>query len=109
MNLTAIIGFLAAAAVVWFGVLEHAVRPEIFLDAHAMILVLGGTAAAALIAFPLKNYRDLIYFFHLGVLFPAQKAPAKVAAQILMLSTKPEPSSIDPNVWAKFHPFLVEG
>src|SRR5665213_2509183 len=25
-----------------------------------------------------------------------------------MLSTRPEPSAIDPEIWRKFHPFLIE-
>jgi chemotaxis protein MotA len=109
MNLTAISGFILAAGVIWFGVLAHAGHPQIFLDQHALILVLGGTLSAALIAFPLRQYKDIGAFLFLGVLFPPRKQMRKVIADVLLLSGRPEPSNMDPALWGALHPYLQEG
>jgi chemotaxis protein MotA len=67
MHFTGLIGILVGLCVVWYGVLERAVKPEIFLDPHALILVIGGTIAAGLIAFPLSKFTDLFDFLILAV------------------------------------------
>ena len=87
----------------------HFDRREIFLDTHALILVLGGTVAAALIGFPLKQAREAFRFLLLGVFFAQKSQTNRVIAQLIVLSTRPEPSSILPHEWRTYHPYLVEG
>jgi chemotaxis protein MotA len=86
INRTAVTGFGVAAAVVWFGVLHHAARPAMFLDPHAIILVLGGTAAAALIAFPVKQLFSILDMLFLATLFPKKKNYLDVATDIMKVA-----------------------
>lgn len=109
MNLTAISGFLTAAAVLWFGVLKSSINPLIFLDPHALILVIGGTIAAMLIAFPWNRVIDLVALMMYGVVFKKQNKNRKIVEDIIAAI----PSlTQNPPVIQNFklsHPFLLEG
>ena len=84
-------------------------RPEVFLDTHAIVLVLGGTLAAAIIAFPMRQFRDLLSFIFEDALFPIKKDFSKTVEHVLWLSAKPDIAAVPDNVRAEFHPFLSEG
>ena len=73
INLSTLFGIAGAGVVLWYGVLAGTVRKDIFVDPHALILVLGGTLAAALIAFPMSTFRDLWGFARWGL--PAALPP----------------------------------
>jgi chemotaxis protein MotA len=109
MNLSTLLGFAIAVGVVWLGVIGHSTRPTIFLDAHALILVVGGTVAAGLIAFPFSKFVDLFAFFITGVLYPAKRARGKIVEEVLRLSGNPRPELFDEHVPYSCHPFLAEG
>jgi chemotaxis protein MotA len=109
VNVTTFLGMFVAGVVVYKGVISGAVRKDIFLDSHALILVLGGTLAAALIAYPRRQFADLFSFITQGALVPSEKNTVKVAEQILLLSYRPELAKVDPHLRNKFHPFLLEG
>lgn len=109
IRLSAFIGIAAAAGVVWFGVLSGAARPEIFWDHHAILLVIGGTFAAALIAYPFRQYRDLWNFVTAGALFPTEKGFERAIEHLLMVASRPAIAKIDPGIRMEFHPFLLEG
>jgi chemotaxis protein MotA len=108
MNITTLLGLVAAFGIVW-GVVSHAARPEIFLDSHALLLVFGGTLAAALIAFPVRQFKDLMLFLFMGALFPSKKEDIRVIEQVLRLSGRPDFPTVDEKLRADLHPFLAEG
>ena len=107
MNFSTVTGLIVAGVVVWFGVLAPAAKPQIFLDSHALILVFGGTLAAALIAFPLKQFRELMSFVFMAALMPPKKQFGKTIEHILSLYNTPEPQSIKEA--GGMHPYLLEG
>jgi chemotaxis protein MotA len=109
INLSTFLGLIAAFCVIWFGVIAGNSRKEIFLDSHALILVLGGTFAAALIAFPLSQFRDLWTFFSMGALFPPEKGFTKTISHLMILSSRPLLANVDATIRETFHPFLLEG
>lgn len=109
INGSTILGLVAAFLVIWFGVIAGTARKEIFLDKHALILVLGGTFAAALIAFPISQMRDLWSFFSMGAMFPPDKGFVKTIGHLMMLSTRPLLANVDPAVRQTIHPYLLEG
>jgi chemotaxis protein MotA len=109
INGSTILGLIAAFLVIWFGVIAGSARKDIFLDNHALILVLGGTAAAALIAYPLSTFRDLWSFFTMGALFPPDKGFVKTINHLMLLSSRPLLANVDPAMRQNFHPFLIEG
>ncbi len=108
MNFNTLFGFLAAFAIVWFGVISPSAKPEIFLDQHALLLVFGGTIAAALIAYPISQFKSLFHFVLMGALFPPKRKAAKIAEQLLTLSRRPSMTTFN-QPHKEFHPFLLEG
>jgi chemotaxis protein MotA len=84
MNYSSASGILLALAIVWFGVIHPAAKPLMFLDQHALILVIGGTLSAALIAFPLRQLWSLFDLFFLAALFPKQKNLLTIASDIIV-------------------------
>ena len=55
MNISSLLGFLLAGAVFVGGVVSSTNNWMIYLNAHALVIVLGGTLAATLISFPFKQ------------------------------------------------------
>ncbi len=56
MNLSSTVGVIAALIVLTLAVLTSSKTPAVFLDPHGILIVLGGTAAAGLMCFPLRFY-----------------------------------------------------
>jgi chemotaxis protein MotA len=56
MNLSSVLGVIAALLVLVFGIVTSTNNPKIFLDMHGILIVFGGTAAAAMMCFPLRFY-----------------------------------------------------
>lgn len=105
MNLSSLLGFLIAGFVLYFGVIHGAKDPAIFLDSHALLLVIGGTLAATLIAFPLRHLFDLGSFLSYGVLLKMRTDPVALIEDIRRCY------QIDQNELAtkeNVHPFLIE-
>lgn len=109
IRFSSILGVAAGFWVVWFGVISHTPRPEIFYDQHALILVMGGTLAAALLAFPFRHFRDVAAFISAGAFFPMERNYVSTAENILRLSGRRADRALDPHVAIGFHPFLLEG
>lgn len=76
-----------AGAVLYFGVFHSAPNPWLFLDKHALLLVCGGTVAAAFISLPLSKLGDLLSLIIYGVIFKKKKSDL-LHAQELMEATK---------------------
>lgn len=65
MNFFSLIGFLMAGLVFAYGVLTAAGNPMMFLNEHAILIVMGGSVASAAIAFQLDRILVLFKaFFH---------------------------------------------
>ncbi len=67
LNLTTIFAAFMACSIVYFGVLKTVKNPMMFLDAHAILLVVGGTIAASLLAYPLPHLFQVLDFILFGV------------------------------------------
>lgn len=63
MNFSSILGSLAGLAVVVLGVITSSKSARVFLDPHGILIVLGGTAAAGLMCFPLRFYQRIVGVF----------------------------------------------
>jgi chemotaxis protein MotA len=72
-RVSAILGTLIIVGILYFGVLKNAANPLLYLDAHALILVILGTLAVSLIAFPIQKIDDLVNFVVFGIYFSKVK------------------------------------
>lgn len=109
MNLASLIGFGIAISVVWFGVIGPSANRNIFMDSHALILVLGGTTAAAFIAFPIRKILGMFQVLVRGVLFKRSSPNVTLVKEIIEASNV---AKMDPTALGNrnaSHPFLKEG
>jgi chemotaxis protein MotA len=109
MNFSSIFGFGIAAAIIWFGVVESAARPEIFLDTHALLLVIGGTSAATFIAFPFSRVLGLFKMVVFGVFLKQANNNRHLVEEMVLAAAAVQQ---DPTLLASrsaSHPFLEEG
>jgi chemotaxis protein MotA len=109
MNISVILGLTIAVAVVYFGAIKSVSDPKIFLDLHAIILVLGGTLAAALIAFPMRKIFGLLKILITKVILNQNTTISDVVKEIIDAAplAKTNPTSLA-NRKAP-HPFIEEG
>ncbi len=56
MNISSVVGVIAALFVMIFGIVTSSKSAMIFLDPHGILIVFGGTSAAALMCFPPRFY-----------------------------------------------------
>lgn len=56
MNFSTVFGILVAFGVLITSILTSTKSPHVFLDPHGILIVIGGTAAAGLMCFPIKSY-----------------------------------------------------
>lgn len=66
-KVSAIIGTAIIFGILYFGVIKPAANPLLYLDLHALALVLLGTLAVSLIAFPISKINDLFDFVVFGI------------------------------------------
>jgi len=109
MNISLVLGLIIAVAVVYLGAIKSVSDPMIFLDPHALLLVLGGTLAAALIAFPMGKIFGLIKILFTKVLLNRNTSLTDVVKEFVEAAqtAKTNPSALG-NRKAP-HPFIEEG
>ncbi|MBC7754029.1 MAG: MotA/TolQ/ExbB proton channel family protein [Moraxellaceae bacterium] len=56
MNISSVIGVVVALIVLIVSIMTSSKSAMVFLDPHGILIVIGGTAAAAMMCFPLKSY-----------------------------------------------------
>lgn len=83
MNISSLVGFILAGIIVWLGAISRSPKPQIFFDAHALIIVVGGTIAAGLIAFPLRRILNLVDLVLLGVLFKKKPSDTVIVNELI--------------------------
>ena len=86
-NYSSWVGFGIAGAVLFFGVFHALPHPGLFLDGHALLLVCGGTLAAALISLRFRKLEDLASMLVFGMLLKRNKPTLHHARELLELST----------------------
>lgn len=59
MNITGIFGFLAAAALIVYGMVAKGDKASLFLDYQSLAIVFGGTLGALLMAYPIKVIKNV--------------------------------------------------
>jgi chemotaxis protein MotA len=94
MNFSTLFGFLAAATVFLHSVFTSTENRSIFLNEHGIVIVLGGTLAAASICFPLKRIIQLSMIATRKMLFGYHINYPELISYIISLGDR---SRTDPN------------
>jgi chemotaxis protein MotA len=78
------IGF-SVIGYILYGVISHSARPALYLDVHALMIVVLGTLGVSLVAFPIRKITDILDFVLMGVLFKKRhKTKVEVITEILL-------------------------
>ncbi len=86
MNLSSLVGVISAFIVFFTAIFTSTQARSVFLDKHGILIVIGGTAAASLICFPVKNLFVLIKVFFKKVLGQFSQAHGIVIKEIVILA-----------------------
>lgn len=87
MNKSSLSGLILALSVFLTIALTSSKNPAVFLDWHAGLIVIGGTAAAAMLSFSVKNIILLFKVFLSRVLKSSEKQYSDVIAEMVDLAT----------------------
>lgn len=100
------IGLVCVASVLYFGVFKEAKSPTMFLNAHAIILVIGGTVAVSFLIYPLDKLASVIDFFLLGFLFRKERSNINSIYDLVALAKfySHNPAAI--LTYSPTHPFI---
>ncbi len=110
MNFSSFLGIFAGLAVLFFGMKETTANMDFFLDAHGILIVCGGTAAAASISFPIHKILSLLKVFFLRVLGRSKIDFQNTIVLLLELNKKAAqgPTALREAGANLNHPFLKE-
>lgn len=86
MNFSTLIGFLLSISVFGGAILLSAKNYHVFLDQHAILIVVGGTAAASCVCFSLPKVFGLVKVFVRRMLGKSRRDYLAIIDQIVMLS-----------------------
>lgn len=101
-------GLFACIAVVYFGIVHSAKNPWILLNSHALILVIGGTLAIALLTYSAPRLMAVMDFILFGFLFKMRKQEDAVARDLIAHIDRHFNQFPSFEMTGKPHPFLVE-
>ncbi len=88
MNFSSLFGVSFGMGVMYFALVETGMKMAFFLDKHGMLIVVGGTLAAASISFPISKILTLAKVFLLRVLGRNKVDYQSTITQILELNKK---------------------
>jgi chemotaxis protein MotA len=111
MNLSSIIGLVSGLTVMFFAMKGATSNLQFFLDVHGILIVVGGTAAASSVSFPLKKILALLKVFFLRVLGKSNADFKETISLILEINKRSAqgPQALKDSVTLIKHPFLKEG
>lgn len=110
MNFSSIFGVFFGVGVMYYALKGSNPDLRYFLDIHGILIVMGGTAAAASISFPVKKLFMLLKVFFLRVLGKRKVDYQDTITQILELSKRASNglTGLKDSIAMIHHPFLKE-
>jgi chemotaxis protein MotA len=88
MNFSSFLGLGIGAGVMYFALISTTDNLKFFLDPHGILIVIGGTLAAASISFPILKVLSLLKVFILRVLGPGRVDYQSIIHQLIELNKK---------------------
>ena len=86
INFSVLMGALAAAATIAGTLLMSNMNTNVFLNSHAMLIVVGGTTAATLLCFPISSLAKMVAVLFRKVLFRRGQSAQEVIAELTDLA-----------------------
>lgn len=110
MNISSLIGLIFGVAVMYSALTSTTDNLKFFLDFHGILIVIGGTAAASSISFPIFKVLQLVKVFMLRVLGANKVNFQGTINQIIELNKKAAMgvTALNESLAAIKHPFLRE-
>lgn len=110
MNYSSIFGVIAAVTVFAISIFSASPTWEIFFDVHGILVVVGGTAAAAILCFPFKTLLSLVKVLFRKFLGRTARRSELVIQEIVDLASaqKDDPEALRLRVDTIRTPFLKE-
>lgn len=110
INLSSLIGFALGVGIIYASLFETGMKLDFFVNFHGIVIVLGGTIAAACISFRLTKILEMLKVFILTVLGPRKIRYKKTIEEIMELHKKASthPESLREASNSIKHPFLKE-
>lgn len=110
MKLAPIIGLFCSVIIMVWGIMDSGAA-KVFLNFHAAVIVIGGTLAATLIAYPFRSVFGMLTVFARRVLSGGNLQAHGIIAEIVSLGDgyRKSESYLQDNVAKIANPFLKEG
>lgn len=102
------IGLGLCVLVLYFGIVHSLSNPLVLLNAHAIILVCGGTVAIAFLTYAPKRLMEVIDYVLFGFLFRWKKTEITVAKELICCIDQYYERLPSFPLKRKAHPFLVD-
>lgn len=110
MNISSLLGMILAFVVFMGAIVTSTSAAKVFLNGHAMLIVCGGTLAAAMISFPMSHLFEAVKILFKKVLGNPGVKPQELINEFVRLSEgyKSDPQFLAKNLTASTYPFLRE-
>ena len=102
------IGLILCGIVIYFGIVHSLSNPMVLLNAHAVILVCGGTIAIGFLTYTPTRLMEVIDFVLFGFLFRWKKTEINVAKELIVCVDQYYGKLPAFKVKEKPHPFLLD-
>ena len=111
MNFAAVLGLIFSIGIGVFAILDSTKNPKLFLNTHAIIIVIGGTATVGLLSFPFKRLFAAFGIVIRKVFGKEKNDYLGNIKQIVEIANvyRTNPKGFMQLVSKKSHPFLVDG
>ena len=86
MNFSGILGFVFCTAVFIFAILDSKSGTDVFLDKHAILIVIGGTLAASVFSYPVSQLWNITKAILIRVTGKTSDSNQKLIQEIVSLS-----------------------
>ncbi len=109
LNFSTMIGAIFAVVIIYHGGITMVENPIMFFNGHALLLVLGGTAAAALLAFPIAHLSQVFDFLLFSVFRSRKHNHLELTNQMTEIHRGLQENDPQISYSTYSHPFLTEG
>lgn len=111
MNIAGLIGYICAGAVIYFSIKGSTKDPQLFLDPHALIIVIGGTVTVALLTFSFKRLFGGLKVVLKKTLGGERNDYLGTIRQVVMIAEayRQDPKKALGLISKDTHPFLADG